>query len=66
MGKHIEEALEKCDKLPKELVRNLEKQCTALQAGSVEAAFKWHNEDEVKEGDVVVELVYRVRQIEEE
>lgn len=65
-GKHIENALEKCDKLPKELIRDIEKQTLHFKAASSEAVFKWHNEENLEVGETVVELIYRVRVKEEE
>lgn len=65
-SKYIENALGKCDKLPAELIKDMEKSVLNFDAGSVESVFKWHNENEVNEGDVVVELIYRVRVIQEE
>lgn len=65
-SKYIEKALGKCDKLPKELIKDMEKNVLNFDAGSAESVFKWHNENEVNAGDVVVELIYRVRVIQED
>ena len=63
-GKYIEKALEKYDKLPKELIRNLEKQVLSFNAQSAEFTAVWHDKEELNVGDTFVELIYRVSKFE--
>lgn len=58
---YIEKALKKYPALNKDMVNNLVKTLEVTDSESVENCYKWHNEEELEENDVVFELVYRVR-----
>ena len=63
MSDYIKSALEKNCQLPEELLLALENMLELSGADTSESTLKYYDENEVSDGDIVFELVYRVKKI---
>ncbi len=63
MSDYIKSALEKNGQLPEELLLALENMLELSGADTSESTLKYYDENEVSDGDIVFELVYRVKKI---
>lgn len=59
--RYIDKALAKYPALNKTIVDSLVKSLEFTESESVETCYRWHNEEDLDEGDIVFELVYRVK-----
>ena len=63
MSDYIKSALEKNGQLSEELLLALENMLELSGADTSESTLKYYDENEVSDGDIVFELVYRVKKI---
>ena len=63
MSDYIKSALEKNGQLPEKLLLALENMLELSGADTTESTLKYYDENEVSDGDIVFELVYRVKKI---
>ena len=63
MSYYIKSALEKNGQLQEELLLALENMLELSGADTSESTLKYYDENEVSDGDIVFELVYRVKKI---